>query len=123
MGYYLIDFFSFYTLKKCKTWEKETWPGILKMAKRKNAHLMFGDEASFPQWGSLSYTTWARKGKLPVVKTSGSKTHNHMSLQRAGILNVSEKQNPVLYLVQVQFRLLMRAALRISAAYNLSRAR
>lgn len=51
-------------------WEKETWPEILKMAKRKNAHIMFGDEASFPQWGSLSYT-WARKGKQPVVKTSG----------------------------------------------------
>jgi len=49
---------------------KKTWPEILKMAKRKNAHIMFGDKASFPQWGSLSYT-WARKGKQPVVKTSG----------------------------------------------------
>ena len=31
---------------------------------------MFGDEASFPQWGSLSYT-WARRGQQPTVKTSG----------------------------------------------------
>jgi transposase len=51
-------------------WEKKTWPTILKEAREKNAHIMFGDEASFPQWGSLSYT-WARKGKQPVVKTSG----------------------------------------------------
>jgi len=53
-------------------WEKETWPKILKEAEVKNAHIMFGDEASFPQWGSLSYT-WARKGQQPVVKTSGKR--------------------------------------------------
>lgn len=32
--------------------------------------ILFGDEASFPQWGTLSYT-WARKGQQPTVKTSG----------------------------------------------------
>src|ERR1044072_8736818 len=31
-----------------------------------------GDEASFPQWGSLSYT-WARRGEQPTVKTSGKR--------------------------------------------------
>ena len=55
-----------------KEWETKTWPQILKEARAKNAHIMFGDEASFPQWGSLSYT-WARKGKQPVVKTSGKR--------------------------------------------------
>ena len=33
---------------------------------------MFGDEASFPQWGTLSYT-WAEKGKTPIIETSGKK--------------------------------------------------
>jgi hypothetical protein len=33
---------------------------------------LFGDEASFPQWGSLSYT-WAKRSQQPVVKTSGKR--------------------------------------------------
>ncbi|KPA13267.1 Transposase, partial [Candidatus Magnetomorum sp. HK-1] len=32
-----------------KEWEEKTWPKISKEAKEKNAHIMFGDEASFPQ--------------------------------------------------------------------------
>ncbi len=35
--------------------------------------LLFGDEASFPPWGTLSYT-WARRGHQPLVKTSGKRT-------------------------------------------------
>ena len=34
--------------------------------------ILFGDEASFPQWGTLSYT-WARRGHPPTVKTSGKR--------------------------------------------------
>ena len=33
---------------------------------------LFGDEASFAQWGSLSYT-WAPKGQQPEVPTSGKR--------------------------------------------------
>ena len=43
---------------------------IQALAEEKNAHILFGDEASFPQWGTLSYT-WARRGSQPVVQTSG----------------------------------------------------
>ena len=32
--------------------------------------LLFGDEASFAQWGSLSYT-WAPRGQQPLVLTCG----------------------------------------------------
>lgn len=53
-------------------WKRETWPGILKAATARGAMLLFGDEASFPQWGTLSYT-WARRGKQPQVKTSGKR--------------------------------------------------
>lgn len=56
--------------KKRAIWLKETWPEIVKIMREKNAHVFFGDEASFPQWGSLSYT-WALRGVQPVVKTSG----------------------------------------------------
>lgn len=57
---------------KRQVWIQQEWPRILKAAKRKNAWILFGDEASFPQWGSLSYT-WARKGEQPQVKTSGKR--------------------------------------------------
>lgn len=54
------------------TWKDETWPSILKAATDRGALILFGDEASFPQWGTLSYT-WARRGQQPLVKTSGKR--------------------------------------------------
>jgi hypothetical protein len=38
----------------------------------KGTRLLFGDEVSFAQWGSLGYT-WALKGQPPVVKTTGKR--------------------------------------------------
>ena len=55
-----------------KEWMTETWPEIMGLAQKKGAMILFGDEASFAQWGSLSYT-WAPKGKQPTVKTSGKR--------------------------------------------------
>jgi transposase len=55
---------------KRKEWLMETWPKIMKIANKKGSQILFGDEAAFPQWGSLSYT-WAPRGQQPVVKTSG----------------------------------------------------
>ena len=53
-------------------WMAEKWPAILRLAKQKHAMILFGDEASFAQWGSLSYT-WSRVGRQPTVKTSGKR--------------------------------------------------
>jgi transposase len=58
--------------EKRRVWVEETWPEILKKAKETKAIILFGDEVSFAQWGSLS-RTWARKGKQPVVKTTGKR--------------------------------------------------
>jgi len=58
--------------EKRAQWLEETWPKIIALAKEKNAYLLFGDEASFPQWGTLSYT-WARRGQQPTVETSGKR--------------------------------------------------
>ncbi|MDY6844995.1 MAG: IS630 family transposase, partial [Thermodesulfobacteriota bacterium] len=55
-----------------KQWLSETWPEILALAEKKKAFILFGDEASFPQWGTLSYT-WATRGKQPTIKTSGKR--------------------------------------------------
>jgi transposase len=53
-------------------WLNDTWPSILRAAKRRKGLILFEDEASFAQWGSLSYT-WARRGQQPTVKTSGKR--------------------------------------------------
>ena len=53
-------------------WRRQVWPEIVRRARERKALLLFGDEASFPQWGTLTYT-WARRGHQPVVKTSGKR--------------------------------------------------
>jgi transposase len=55
---------------KRQEWLAQTWPAILTLAKAKPAYILFGDEASFPQWGTLTYT-WAKRGQQPTVQTSG----------------------------------------------------
>jgi transposase len=57
---------------KRQDWLDTQWPKIRALSKKKSSYLLFGDEASFPQWGSLSYT-WAPKGEQPTIKTSGSR--------------------------------------------------
>ena len=52
-----------------KEWDRKTWPSILKRARQLNAVILFGDEVSFAQWGSL-YRTWAPRGQQPLVRTS-----------------------------------------------------
>ncbi len=58
--------------EKRREWREVTWPAILKEVKAKNAVILFGDEVSFAQWGSLS-KTWAPKGKQPKIKTTGKR--------------------------------------------------
>lgn len=53
-------------------WMNQTWPEIQRLAQAKQALILFGDEASFAQWGSLGYT-WSKKGQQPTVKTSGQR--------------------------------------------------
>jgi transposase len=53
-------------------WRQREWPQILQQARQRKALLLFGDEASCAQWGSLSYT-WAPKGQQPAVSTSGKR--------------------------------------------------
>lgn len=53
-------------------WLAEKWPALFRAAKRCQGLILFEDEASFAQWGSLSYT-WARRGRQPKVPTSGKR--------------------------------------------------
>jgi transposase len=58
--------------EKRRVWLEETWPKILSLALERNSMILFGDEVSFAQWGSLSYT-WSLVGKQPLVKTAGKR--------------------------------------------------
>jgi transposase len=53
-------------------WMKQTFPDLKRQAQQANASLWFGDEASFAQWGSLSYD-WAVIGQQPTIQTSGKR--------------------------------------------------
>jgi len=53
-------------------WLEDEWPAIVRAATRGKGLILFEDEASFAQWGSLSYT-WARRGQQPEVPTSGKR--------------------------------------------------
>src|SRR5919202_1221032 len=53
-------------------WLQDKWPAIIRAAKRRGGLILFEDEASFAQWGSLSYT-WSRRGHQPEVPTSGKR--------------------------------------------------
>src|ERR671933_773839 len=53
-------------------WRRTKWPQIVHHARQRKALLLFSDEASFAQWGSLSYT-WAPTGEQPEVPTSGKR--------------------------------------------------
>ncbi len=55
-----------------RVWIAQEWPAILRTARRRGALLLFGDEASFAQWGSLSYT-WAPSGQQPLIPTCGKR--------------------------------------------------
>jgi transposase len=57
---------------KRRDWRSYIWPKALRLARQQGALLLFGDEASFPQWGTLTHT-WARRGQQPKVLTSGKR--------------------------------------------------
>jgi transposase len=58
-------------------WCTTTWPQRLRRTNARKALLLVGDEASFPPWGTLTYT-WARRGQPPKLKTSGTRTGDNV---------------------------------------------
>ena len=55
-----------------RRWREQVWPEILRLAREKDAMILFQDEAIFAQWGSLGYT-WAPVGQQPAIKTTGKR--------------------------------------------------
>jgi len=58
--------------KTVAKWLKEEYPRICEEAKRRGARVFFGDEAGVRS-DAHSGTTWAPKGKTPIVSTTGAR--------------------------------------------------
>ncbi len=59
-------------LKAVAQWFKEEYPRICAEAKRRKAIVLFGDEAGIRS-DAHSGTTWAPRGKTPIVSTTGAR--------------------------------------------------
>ncbi len=55
---------------ECRRWMMEEFPRIVREAKRRQATILFEDEAGVHEDGPLD-RTWGEKGKRPVVKVTG----------------------------------------------------
>lgn len=58
--------------ERVERWLKEEFPALQKQAKKEKAEIFFGDEAGIRS-DYHSGTTWAPKGKTPVVETTGAR--------------------------------------------------
>lgn len=56
----------------CQRWAEEEFPRIVRATKRKQATLLFADEAGVHEDGPVG-TTWATKGERPVVRVTGGR--------------------------------------------------
>jgi transposase len=57
---------------RIEAWQKEEYPKIRARAKRRNADILFLDEAGILSDAALQ-ATWGEKGRTPIVKTSGQR--------------------------------------------------
>lgn len=55
-------------------WQRETYPAIVRQAKRKKAEIYFWDESGFRADAGHG-ATWGAKGQTPVVRVPGQRQH------------------------------------------------
>lgn len=72
--------------REIERWKTKTWPAVRKRAKRRNAMILFLDEAGIKSDPPLGLT-WGKRGRTPIVRTSGQRqTVNAISaVSSAGI--------------------------------------
>jgi transposase len=56
----------------CERWAKEEFPAIVRQARRRQATLLFEDEAGVHEDGPIAHT-WGAKGQRPVVRVTGQR--------------------------------------------------
>lgn len=57
---------------ECRRWATEVFPAIVREAMRKQATLLFLDEAAVHEDGPIG-TTWGSRGSTPIVRASGKR--------------------------------------------------
>ena len=57
---------------ECERWAADVFPAIVRRAKQLQASLLFVDEAGVHETSPVA-TTWAERGRRPVVRVSGSR--------------------------------------------------
>jgi transposase len=58
-------------------WIEKTWPKILEVSEKQDAHIFFGDEAYFSIFGTTSYS-WSLVGQETVVESTGQNNNIHI---------------------------------------------
>jgi transposase len=58
-------------------WIEQTWPKILEVADKQDAHILFGDEAYFSIFGTTSYS-WSLVGTETLVESTGQHANIHI---------------------------------------------
>jgi transposase len=59
--------------KECQTWATKEFPEIVRQIRKKQAVLLFSDEAGVQENSPIG-RTWAVRGQTPVVRASGKRT-------------------------------------------------
>jgi transposase len=57
---------------RVRQWKEKEYPAIVKEAKQESREIFFEDESGFRSTGSGG-TTWAQKGKTPIVRKTGKR--------------------------------------------------
>lgn len=58
--------------EEVRQWTSERFPEIVRLAKKKQATLLFADETGIHEDHAVG-TTWAERGKTPVIKVTGTR--------------------------------------------------
>lgn len=63
--------------EECRHWMTEEFPRIVRLALRKQAVILFGDETGIHEDHAVG-TTWGAKGRTPVVSTVGTRRRTNV---------------------------------------------
>ncbi len=87
-----------------QTWKTETFPKIRKQAKKQNAAVYFADQAGVRS-DYHSGTTWAPRGKTPIVRTTGARHRLNMlsAVTATGVLRFMIREGGVNAQVFIEF--------------------
>jgi len=61
----------------CRRWAQEEFPAVVRLSKKRQSTLLFGDESGVHEDGPIA-RTWGLKGQRPMVKVSGMRRRTNV---------------------------------------------